>query len=498
MKKILLLLVLFSFFIEQVQAHPLDISTNFVSIKRNTADVTTYLHSFEVEYLLSKLGIVPRNIWVYYENENKITNYIKENTKFYNAWKECSIKDVYLPKMEDYEVLSRWLQISYKFDCSDKIEAWEIQLSLFTNFLLQANKLTIYDLNNWIENLSPKKYSVLTSKISKTDFDINKTELKKKDSDWDGISDDDEAIYKTDPYNIDTDKDNWTDYEEVTSSFDPINKNPGPWQWYREEIPPDVKNQAEITKKDKINEIKNDSSKWLAYNFYWVDFLEKTLKSISEYINWKWNFIYVFLIVVALWFVHAFGPGHSKTILISYIVDKNKSFLDWLVFALIFSITHIIDIIIVFIIAKFVLSYYDISNYIVYIQRFSRIILVFISFYLVYKNIKNIKSKKIETCNETNDTKSKIFLWFLTWLAPCSFGWSIFLLLFSLGNFSLIPILIFALWLWIFICLLLVLIITMIIRKKIFEKINIFSVYSGLVSSSMILIFSFYILYFLY
>ena len=498
MKKILFIII-FIFFIKISYAHPLDISSNFVSIKGNNADVTSYLHSFEIEYLLSKLWIVPKNIKIYYDNEDKITNYIKENTKFYNAWKICSISDIYLPKMEDYEVLSKWLQISYKFHCEDKIQSWNIELSLFTNFLLQANKLTIYDLNNGIENLSPQKYTVLTSKIDKTDFDLSKESVSIKDSDWDGISDNDELIYKTDPSNIDTDWDNWTDYEEVTSSFDPINKNPGPWQWYRDKIPDDIKNQAEITKKDKLNESKNNISKWLAYNFYWIDFLEKTLKSISDYVNWKWNFIYVFLIVVALWFVHAFGPWHSKTILISYIVDKNKSFLDWLIFALIFSITHIIDIIIVFIIAKFVFSYYDISNYIVYIQRFSRIILIFISFYLLYKSIKNLKNKKIEICDKTkNNTKSKIFLWFLTWLAPCSFGWSIFLLLFSIGNFSLIPILIFALWLWIFICLILILIITMVIRKKVFEKINIFSKYSGIVSSSMILVFSLYIFYFLY
>lgn len=495
MKKILYIIISV-FIFNTVWAHPLDISSNFVSIKNNNADVTSYLHSFEVEYLLSKLWIVPKNIKVYYDNEDKITNYIKENTKFYNAWKLCSISDVYLPKMEDYEVLSKGLQISYKFHCDNKIESGDIELSLFTNFLLQANKLTIYDLNNWIENLSPKKYTVLTSKIDKTNFDLNKVSSPAKDSDWDGISDADEAIYKTNPYDIDSDKDNFTDYEEITWSFDPINKNPGPWQWYRDKIPDDVKNQAEITKKDK--EAKNDISKWLAYNFYWVDFLEKTLKSISDYINWKWNFIYVFLIVVSLWFVHAFWPGHSKTILISYTVDKNKSFFDWLIFALIFSITHIIDIIFVFVIAKFVFIYYDISNYIVYIQRFSRVLLIFISFYLVYKNFKNLNNKSSCSSVWINDTKSKIFLWFLTWLAPCSFGWSIFLLLFSLGNFSLIPILIFALWLWIFICLVLILIITMIIRKRIFEKINIFSAYSSLVSSSMILIFSFYILYFLY
>jgi hypothetical protein len=84
MKKIILSFLIYNLFILQALAHPLDISSNFVSIKANNADVTSYLHTFEIEYLLSKLGIVPKNIQTYYDNSNKITDYIKNNTKFYN------------------------------------------------------------------------------------------------------------------------------------------------------------------------------------------------------------------------------------------------------------------------------------------------------------------------------------------------------------------------------------------------------------------------------
>jgi len=493
MKKIILIFLWVILFIANIQAHPLDISNNFVSIKANTADVTSYLHSFEVEYLLSKLGVVSKNIWDYYNNEDKIINYIKDNTKFYNNSNQCKIQDVYLPIMEDYEVLSRGLQVSYKFICDEKIESWKIELSLFTNFLLQANKLTIYDLNNWIENLSPKKYTVLTSKIKSTDFDLNKIETKLKDSDWDWISDEDELIYKTDPYNIDTDWDNYTDYEEITLSFDPINKNPSPWQSFREKIPDDILNQINLNKEDQLN---LNTKSWLVFDFYSTQYLEKALKSISDYIYGQWNFIYVFLLVMFLGAVHAFWPWHSKSILISYIIDKNKTFLDSLLFSLIFRVTHIIDVIIVFLVAKFVLAHYDISNYIVYIQRFSITILIFISIYLLYKSIIWLKNKSYINCKK-NNIKSNIFLWFLVWLAPCTFGWSIFLLLFSLGNLSLIPILIFALWLGIFITLLFVAIITIIIRKRVFEKISIFSKYSQVFSSFLLLISSFYIFYIL-
>lgn len=400
--------------------------------------------------------------------------------------------------MEEYEVLSKWLEVSYKFDCDSKIESWDIQLSIFTNFLLQANKLTIYDLNNWIENLSPKKYTVLTSKISSTNFDLNKAEIKKKDTDWDWVSDDDEKIYKTNPYEIDSDGDNYSDFEEITTSFDPINKNPWPRQVPRDKIPDDVKNSTQTNLKQE-QEYQKAKNSGLAFDFYWIDYLEKALKNINDYVkwNWNWNFLYVFFIVMFLWFIHAFGPWHSKSIMISYILDKNKKFIDALFFALIFSITHIIDIIIVFVIAKFVLSYYDISNYIVYIHRFSILILIFISLYLIYKSIKNLKNNNSETCIKS-DTKSNIFLWFLTWLAPCTFGWSIFLLLFSLWNLSLIPILIFALGLGIFITLITVAIITLSIRKRVFEKISLFSKYSQIVSSSLILIVSFYIFYLLF
>ncbi len=221
------------------------------------------------------------------------------------------------------------------------------------------------------------------------------------------------------------------------TSYSPLNKEPWPWQVKRDFIPQDVLYSIENNK-----ELSKEEEKSLTN-----DIFSESLKKISNYVKqiWDENIIYIFLLIIALGFIHAMWPWHSKSILASYVLDKDKSFLDGFIFAVIFSITHIIDIVIVFIIAKVIFSYFDMWNYIIYIQRVSIILLIILSIYLIYRSIKNINCKI-----KTSSTKSNIIIWFLAWLAPCTFWWSIFLLLFSLWSFNLIPIFILALYFYVY------------------------------------------------
>ncbi len=186
-----------------------------------------------------------------------------------------------------------------------------------------------------------------------------------------------------------------------------------------------------------------------------------------------------------------------------YFLDKNKNFLDWLLYITIFTITHLIDIVLLFLVTKVFISFYDISNYMLYIQRISLIIVLVFSLYLIFRAYKNLKipprlpSPPFEKGRNKGISWS-IMLWFVAWLAPCSFGWSIFLLLFSMWSFSLILPMILALWIWIFLCLMVVLILTFILRTKVFEKINLFSKYSSLVSSIILFFLSIYLITLIY
>lgn len=510
MKKILKCIIwsitAISIFVGQLYAHPLDISSTFFSVKWNIASVTTFFHSYEIEYLLNSQGKMPKTIKSYYDNTDIITSYLKGHTKFYNNIEECSIVSVNLPFKEEYEVLTKWVEANYIFECKEQISKFKIQIDYFTNFQLQTNKITIYNVNNWIENISPSAFKVLTSKINSFSFDINnKTVEKLKDTDWDWLTDDEELVYKTNPNLIDTDHDKYTDYEEVVNGWDPVKTSKSPWQNYREEMPQWVIENIQANLKWKNNNPPSNgsASQWLMAVGYGMEYLNKSLKAINDYVKTSnVNFFYIFGIVIILWFIHAFGPWHSKSLLVSYIVDKNKWFFDWLWFITIFTITHLIDIVVLFVVSKLIFKIYDITNYMLYIQRFSLVVLIGFSFYLAYKAIKEINNKKLINNEhwsiEKNSSKWTWLVGFVAWLAPCTFGWSIFLLLFSLWSLSLILPLILALWIWIYLCLLSILIITLLIKNQVYSRIKLLATYSSLASSVILVWLSFYLLYMIF
>lgn len=503
MKKIVILIFMFSFIFLKAFAHPIDISTNTLSIKNNYISATTFFHSYEIEYLLNSKKIVFKNVWDYFLHEDIIKEYIKKNIKVHTKDNKCKIENILVTKLEEYQVLTSWMEITYWFSCEKKLEKWEVEINFFNNFPLQTNKLSIYDAN--ISEQTPFSSIVLTPSLNKYSFDLSKkTNYCKVDSDWDWISDEMELVYKTDPKKIDTDNDFYTDYEEIFKSFPVLDRNLWPWQEPRYAIPKEVleKTKKDITTKQDCEDKWYESSttklsNWLLSNSIWNNYFIEVLKNISRYISWNstnWIF-YILISVVFLWFIHALGPGHSKSLLISYILDKNKSFFDGMLYITIFSITHLIDIVVLFLFTKIFFSVYDISNYMLYIQRVSVIILIFFSIFLIYRSYKNIKLKKEIKCESNkNDVKSSIFLWFVSGLAPCTFWWSIFLLLFSLWNFNLILPMILALWIWIFLCLFLVMVLTFVLRKKVFEKVKFFSMYSSIFSSTVLLLLSIYLI----
>ncbi len=501
MKKILIFFFILFYTISSY-AHPLDISSSFISFNKNYLNITTFFHPYEIDFLLNSKWIKTRSILDYYENENIIKKYIKENISLEVKNNLCKIENIEIVELEEYEILTSWLEINYNFVCEENIESWVLNVNFFDNFVLQTNQLTLYDLNDANKSNTPFQNIVLTSKITQYYFDLlNKNDICIIDTDWDWITDELELIYWTDPYNIDTDWNLYTDYEEIFNSWDPLDPNLWPEQEYRDEIPKDLLKQVAKnikTKEDCTKEIALHSNQkqniWLLAWWFWNEYFINTIKKISDYISKVSgeNLFFILLLVVGLWFIHAMWPGHSKSLLISYILDKNKKLFDGTLYAFIFTITHIIDIIILFLFTKVIFNMYDISNYMIYIQRFSLIILFIFSIYLFIKAYKSSKIKSENICKK-RDLKWSILMWFIAWIAPCTFWWSIFLLLFSTGNISLIIPMLIALWIWIFLCLFLIVIITIILRKKVFEKISAFSRYSSLISSLILMILSLYL-----
>lgn len=504
MKKILISFVLFFLLFGKIFAHPLDISNSFYSFQGNTLQVTTFFHTYEIEYLLRWNGKNVKNIPEYFQYRETIQDYIHKNISLETEWKNCKIWEIELVEKDEYSIILDGFEVNFLIECPQNIQTGLLQVKYFNEFPLQTNQSTFYDLNT---DTTPFHYTVLTPKVFSYQFDLNnKTPLCIVDSDWDGLSDDEERIYGTDAENIDTDGDFFTDYEEVFWWWDPKSSSPWPAQPYREQIPEEiifgtekkVQTQADCLKEAE-NFISQNQNKWLLQEWLANNYFRGVVEKIANYLSWEWwyGIVAIMIFVMFLWFIHAAGPGHSKTLLVSYIIDKNKSFFDGFVFITIFTITHLIDIVVLFILVKILMAHYDISSFMIYIQRVSVFLLSIFSIYLFVKAYKNKTTCKVDS-GPKKDFKSNVFLGIISWLVPCTFGWSIFLLLFSLWKVSLILPLILSLGIGIFLFLFLVLTLTYFLRKKYFDSIEWFSKYSSLISAGMLFFISLYLATLLY
>ncbi|MDD2907277.1 MAG: hypothetical protein PHH98_01420 [Candidatus Gracilibacteria bacterium] len=484
MKKILLILLLFLGAYSTTFAHPLDISVSTANIKGNIININTYFHSFEIEYLLKNNGINPDGVIDYFENENIIKKYINDNIFFNINGENCKLGEIKIDRDEAYIILTNGLSANYSFTCNKKIDYFKLNVNYFSEFKLQTNRITIYDLNNGIKNIKPIIYKVLTPKIKELTLDLNNLNVVRIDTDGDGLSDEEEIVYMTNPKEIDSDFDNYTDKEEIDFGWDPINNALSPGQEYREKLDIELSNKK-IDELGNINEsIKQKNLSDYGYN---NDYLKKVMKYINDYFQKGiGNIMIIFGIVYILGILHAIGPGHSKGLLIAYTLEKDSGYKKGIFFSLTFTITHIIDIIILFIITKVIISFVDITTYLYDIQLYSAIILFVLSLYLIKNSFKkdDKKSKKIN-----------LGIAFLAGLAPCSFAWSIFLLLIVLGKTSWLIPLILALGLGIFTTLVFVVFISVTLKNKAYEKIGTLGKYSSLISSFIILIISIILLY---
>ena len=493
MKKLILFIfsIIFIFWnIPMSFAHPLDISVSNMYINKNQLKTTTYFHTFEIEYLLKKNWINPDWIDYYFNHENILKKYIQDNIEIKNNNTVCEIWKIELIQDEAYRILSDWLWVNYSFSCDENIEHLGISIKYFLEFPLQTNRFTLHDISQWFSQSETIVYKVLTSKIFHYKINLlNREIIVSKDSDNDWLSDEDEKIYQTNPNKVDTDWDNYPDKEEIEYWWNPVNPELWPDQKYREKLDI-ILSKQKVDALSKINE--NMKNQNLSDFWYGNEYLQSTMKYINDFFTKnEWNVFIIFMIIFWLWVLHAIWPWHSKSLLIAYTLEKNNGYKKGLVFALIFTITHILDIIALFFITKVIITFVDPSKYNYYIQVISWIILFCLSIYLIYKAVK--EKRNIEQ-NKKSENKQSLVIAFLAWLAPCSFAWSIFLLLIALGKSQWVILLVFALWLGIFTTLSAVVITTVFLKNKIYHKIQFLAQYSTLFSASIIFIISFILL----
>jgi hypothetical protein len=72
MKKFLTTIFFFFISFQIIFAHPLDISSSFLSFNKNYLNITTFFHSYEIEYLLTKNNIKFKSVYEYYDYKDII------------------------------------------------------------------------------------------------------------------------------------------------------------------------------------------------------------------------------------------------------------------------------------------------------------------------------------------------------------------------------------------------------------------------------------------
>jgi len=473
---ILLAISAFMSYIIPASAHPLDISSTVLSLGwANTIAGTTYFHTYEVGVMLSRLWYDVSDVGLFNSYHEDIIQYFHQNFAAYSDDMRCQVSDIRIPKKEAYEMLSRGVEVRYMITCPTKPKNISIHLDFFLDFPLQTNRISIVGVDG-----KELLFKVGTPQAPIIHYQMG-SKINPIDTDGDGLSDEEELVYKTDPLNPDTDGDFYYDGEEVNFWWSPINPDPSPGQKRRTAYPDTINLRPDSTVAQDVQD-RSLASIWI-----WGSIFENLLKKIGMTISREevTAFPIIFAITVFLGFLHALGPGHAKGLLSGIMVHKDASFFSGMKFILIFSLTHILDIFFLFLIIHFLFQFVDAGILLTGVQKTSAIILLWLWFYLMYRAFRGRLDEPEETWGYS--TWRITLLAIIAWLAPCSFWWSLFFMLMSLGKTDWIPPLIFAIALGIFICLFSILVVLYYTKKTSYSKFHSLSRYS--VRFSAILIF---------
>ncbi len=470
-------------------AHPLDVSNTTFTVYEKSIVGVTYIHPVELDrILINNTGIEPTAITIesYYALTGVLTKYLSETIQLINGEESCVMWSFAFQEwlMVD-EIYSGWFPISYTLQCSSHIDNALIRITFLKEVPLQTNRLYVYQTLSG--SLQRTAYKVLNNKKDTHTLTLAIWGSITQDSDQDGLSDEDEILYGTSPHEKDSDQDGYSDTIEIQSSWNPLSKELSPWQKLFDPTTIGIDDQKAQFDPKQGTDLNQDSSVW------WWERFRVLLRDIRLYIegSTEWKSLYLLLFSVGvLWFLHAIGPGHSKWILISQIIDDGMSYPRSIIYCLIFTVIHLLDIIIVVAITKLFFHFIDPSVYLSTITQVSTIFVIFIWLYLMYFSIKRYRSRawwKDDLSHQVQN-KNHILLAVITGLTPCAFGWSIFLMLLAIWKMTLAPPLLLSLWVWIFLCLSLIATITWFMRKKIYSISPRFSLFSPILSSLCIVI----------
>lgn len=211
--------------------------------------------------------------------------------------------------------------------------------------------------------------------------------------------------------------------------------------------------------------------------------------------------------VFLLGMLHTLEAGHSKSILASLLLDKRVNLHQGIIYAVVFTITHISDILILSILFLFVNSFTNLYTKLPYLQILSGWLLLIVSLILFFKTVfktligveKNHNHsylyKDFKKSSYPFDFKKQLFLGFLTGIAPCLFGWSIFLIILTTHKIWTVLLIIPSFGLGIFTALVLVILIVSKFKSIFYNRLTFLGKWSPVISSSLLVFFALKIIF---
>ncbi|MBN1351514.1 sulfite exporter TauE/SafE family protein [candidate division KSB1 bacterium] len=409
---------------------------------------------------------------------------------------------------------------------------------------------------NYREVFFTKNRTKWTLDLLKPDFSADYDD--NIDSDRDGLTDHLEKLYGTNRESKDTDRDGYSDFVEFYMGWDPLDQRASKGQNLSALAQIEQWNDAftsgkELKTDSKISTyygqdgiiapdtIKADTSKGSTpmmprrvvrpQSQKGNSYLSDALPKIEDKLTGKWSaggLLTVMGIVFVLGFIHAVSAGHGKGILISYLLDANHQFGHALRFIFIFTLTHLVDVIFLGIGALVIASSIDPETVTPILQRIGGIGLVIIALIQIGYGVRKLRKPLPEPCEQpgaftkfltfvkefttpskkkrrdavennpgNSQSAKKGSAWLaglLAGLAPCPFGWAIFMLLWKIGKIEFIFILIPVFGLGIFASLFAFSIFILLFRKGALHLAKGAEKYSILVSGILLLIFAIYFL----
>ncbi|MEN9327769.1 MAG: hypothetical protein RI947_577 [Candidatus Parcubacteria bacterium] len=241
---------------------------------------------------------------------------------------------------------------------------------------------------------------------------------------------------------------------------------------------------------------------------------QKLLDSLSRGFleTHKKSLLQAVILVFFLGLLHTLEAGHSKTVLASFLIQKKASIKDGMLFAMVFTVTHIADIVVLGFVLYITNAFVDVFSRLSYLQTFSLYALLFISVYMFFTNLAHGVQRyfKVDQSHDeahahthdhdhghshdvkitSKDIKKQLWMGFLVGLSPCLFGWSIFMVILSTKQVWAVFPIILSFGLGIFAALALIVVIVGKLKIKVMDKYNWLGDLSPIISSLLLVIFA--------